>query len=120
MRSLNSEVTRRRKMSQEMVSVFKAYITGWEELGKLEEERQNVDVGSYPILVEFHPDLERAASFYTREEAEEKCLTLGRFSVKIRSVEGETHICKGFKVEERAPGEFVVFCEAPFVFDVGG
>jgi len=37
----------------------------------------------------------------------------------IPSAQGGTHVCKGFKVEERAPNEFVVFCEAPFILKTG-
>jgi hypothetical protein len=40
---------------------------------------------------------------------------LRRWRVKIPTATGHKHTCTDFKVEERATGQFVLFCEAPFV-----
>ena len=34
--------------------------------------------------------------------------------IAITTAEGHRHVCKGYRVEERAPGEFIIWCEAPF------
>ena len=31
---------------------------------------------------------------------------------------GAEYVCKGFGVEEREPGQFVVFCEGPFTYKI--
>jgi len=51
----------------------------------------------------------------TREQAESDCKNLEHYGVRISSAEGQTHICKDFRVEERAAREFVIFCDAPFI-----
>jgi len=54
-----------------------------------------------------------AAVWATRKEAEENCDVFNRHRIVINTASGP-HVCADFKVEERAPDEFVAFCEAPF------
>jgi hypothetical protein len=50
----------------------------------------------------------------TREDAEIECRLLNQHRIKITSPTGEDYFCCDFKAEERAPGEFVIYCMAPF------
>jgi hypothetical protein len=92
--------------------MLKGYITGWKEREK-PEEHHIVDLG-------FDHRPEKAACWPTREQAENDCAIFDHWQIVIPSADGGTHICKGFKVEKRAPGEFVVFCEAPFILKASG
>ena len=57
-----------------------------------------------------------AAYWGSREEAENDCVVFNRHQrIVIPSSQGGTYVCQDFKVEERKPGEFVVFCIAPFI-----
>jgi hypothetical protein len=60
---------------------------------------------------------ENAASWDTRQEAENDCILFNRNRIVIPSSEGGTYVCHDFKAEERAPDEFVIFCIAPFIPD---
>jgi hypothetical protein len=85
----------------------KGYITRWKLREKPEEQ------GKVDYLFDSHA--ENAASWETKEEAEADCIIFDHHRIVIPSAEGGTHICSGFKVEQRAEKEFVVFCEAPFI-----
>jgi hypothetical protein len=87
--------------------MLKGYITGWKER-ETPEERHIVDVG-------FDHNPEKAACWKTRQEAANDCVIFDHWRVVIPSAEGGTHVCRDFRVEERAPAEFVVFCEGPFI-----
>jgi hypothetical protein len=64
------------------------------------------------VTVAFDPSPERARSWETREQADQVRRGLEEYDpIRISAAKGRP--CKGFKVEERAPGEFVVFCEYP-------
>lgn len=67
------------------------------------------------IEYRFEPDLENAACWDTGEEAEKNRAIFDRQCIVIPSAEGGTHICSSFKVEQRGPKEFAVFCVAPFI-----
>jgi hypothetical protein len=77
--------------------MLKGYVADWKYRER--PERHILDVG-----FDGHP--ENAASWKTKEEAEEQCVMLDSKGIEIRSSEGGTHICKGFRVEERRQGEF--------------
>jgi len=64
----------------------------------------------------FSPDIAKAAYWLTRESAEADISIFERHNILIPSALGGVHRCGGFQVEERAPEEFVIFCEAPFIF----
>ena len=87
--------------------MLKGYVTGWKDRQK-PEERHIVDVG-------FDHRPEKGACWKTRQEAENDCPIFDHWRIVIPSAEGGTHVCRGFRVEERAPAEFVVFCEGPFI-----
>lgn len=86
--------------------MLKAYITKWTE--EPQERHIRVDV-------RFDSHQENAAYWPTREEAENECAVFDSLKIVIPSAEGGTHVCKGFKVEERTPDEFILFCEGPFI-----
>ncbi|MGA7931421.1 MAG: hypothetical protein WCA20_36180 [Candidatus Sulfotelmatobacter sp.] len=86
----------------------KGYVQGLKNRKEPPEEPDIVDVW-------FTNRVENAASYATRSEAEAECLFLERWRVKIPTATGHKHTCTDFKVEERATGQFVLFCEAPFV-----
>jgi hypothetical protein len=84
----------------------KAYIYRWQQREKPEQHTTDFWFSSKP---------EKAACWQTKEEAEADCKLFNLYSIKIVSADGGTYTCKGFRAEERNPGEFVIFCEAPFV-----
>ena len=57
-------------------------------------------------------DPQKAAALATREEAALICSKCEQHSFELTTVKGNTHVCAGFKVEERI-GVYFVFCEAP-------
>jgi hypothetical protein len=91
--------------------MLKAYISRWKEREKPEQHKIDYWFTSQP---------ENAASWATREEAENNCVIFDHHQIVIPSAEGGPHVCSGFKVEGRAPGEFVVYCVAPFVLLASG
>ena len=50
----------------------------------------------------------------TMDEAQSAVKFLEGRMIKIDLPHGGKHICTGFQIEERAPVEFVIFCDAPF------
>jgi hypothetical protein len=55
-----------------------------------------------------------AAGWGSRGNAEQECAILNQIGVEINSAEGKKHKLRNFEPEERAPGDFVIFCEGPF------
>jgi hypothetical protein len=92
--------------------MLKGYINRWKEREK-PEERQIVDYW-------FTSNAMKAACWETESEAENNCVIFDCHRIVIPSSKGGTHVCKDFKVEQRAPNEFVVFCVAPFILEVSG
>jgi hypothetical protein len=92
--------------------MLKAYISHWKRREKPEERH----------IVDFWvtTDPKKAAPYETKQEAENDCVLFERFPILIASSEGGTHTCTGWKVEELAPKEFVVFCVAPFIIGARG
>jgi hypothetical protein len=84
----------------------KAYITRHKRRERPEER-----------IVDFGFDSHRDNAMYwqTQEQAALDCALFNHNGIEIPSSEGGTHICKNFKVEKRRSGEFVIFCEAPFI-----
>ncbi|HEV3040559.1 MAG TPA: hypothetical protein VHA33_22540 [Candidatus Angelobacter sp.] len=68
----------------------------------------------------FDHRIEKAAYWRTKEEAEADCVLFNNLPISIPSSQGGIHVCKGWQVEERALGEYVVFCEAPFILTKTG
>jgi hypothetical protein len=66
--------------------------------------------------ISFDSDPERAWNWATREGAEIDCMDLNR-GVEIPSSKGGFFMLSGFKIEERPRGEFLIFCEGPFIPD---
>lgn len=89
-----------------------AYINRWKERQQPHEQ--------HIIDYWFTSDPAKAASWETKEEAESNCTIFDHHRIEVPLAEGGTHICGEFKAEQRAPGEFVVFCLGPFVVDASG
>jgi hypothetical protein len=83
----------------------KGYICTWER----SQERP------YETDFWFDSDSKNAAKWLTQQEAETDCAMLSKKGIKIPSSDGGTFFCTQFHVEERAPHEFIIFCEAPFI-----
>lgn len=91
--------------------MLKGYISHWKEREKPEQNRIDYWFTSRP---------EHAAHWKTREEAQSDSVIFSSHGIQIPSSEGGTYICHDFQVEERAPGEYVVFCVAPFILLASG
>ncbi len=90
----------------------RAYVVGYASRPKLE-------VGT--VDVDFTTCAEKAYSWETKQEAQTACEELGHLvAIKIPLVNGRTHICEGFQIEEWEPGKFAVFCEIPFSIALSG
>jgi hypothetical protein len=63
----------------------------------------------------FDSDAESVAVWASKEEADIDCRLFDRQNIRIPSALGGYHVCSNFRSEERRPGEFVIFCEAPFI-----
>jgi hypothetical protein len=86
---------------------LKAYVQRW-------EERDSPHVRHLEYFFTSSP--ENAATWPAKDEADIDCKWFfERGKIRIPSAQGGYHICSGFRSEERRPGEFVVFCEAPFI-----
>jgi hypothetical protein len=86
---------------------LKAYVRCWEE--------QDSPYGRH-LEYFFNASPESAATWPSKDEADIDCKGFfEREKIRILSAWGGYHICSGFKSEERRPGEFVVYCEAPFI-----
>jgi len=83
----------------------KAYVKNWTKQ-PLETHTQ--------VVMEFGPDPEGAAVWETREQAQNACRNFESCGITISAFGGRA--CKGFGVEERAPKQFVVFCDYPFEY----
>jgi hypothetical protein len=84
--------------------MMKAYVSNW--------NRQSIPGQNSRVTVEFDPSPEGALRWETREQAENARRGVEEYDpIGIPAAEGRP--CKRFVVEERAPKEFVVFCEYP-------
>jgi len=91
--------------------MLKGYVSRWKPREKPEENVIDYWFDSRP---------EKGACWETRQDAENDCVIFNYHLIEIPSSKGGKHICKDFKVEQRAPNEFVVFCFAPFILEAGG
>lgn len=87
--------------------MLKGYVAGWQSHAE-PENTNNVEVG-------FDSDSQKAHQWDALEEADIACHVFERWQIEIPSSKGGTHVCRDFRIEERAPNEYVVFCEAPFI-----
>lgn len=87
---------------------MKGYVQRWEWRKTSEDDGNMLDYW-------FTANSEEAAVWKTKEEADLDCTLFDRRAIEIPSSVGGKHICRGFRSEERKPGEFVVFCDAPFI-----
>ena len=62
------------------------------------------------IMLEFDPRAEKAMVWNAEGQAENACRNFESANVEV-----DGKACSGFKVEGRAPKEFIVFCEYPGV-----
>jgi hypothetical protein len=85
---------------------MRGYVSG-------QEFRQNDPKKTLEVWFTSNP--EAAWNWETREEAQAACKYYEDHEIIICSALGGTHICSGFESEARRPGEFIVFCDAPFI-----
>jgi hypothetical protein len=71
-------------------------------------------VGS-KIEYSFDSSAEKVATWTSKDEADIDCRLFNRQNIQIPSALGGYHVCSDFRSEERRSGEFVIFCEAPFI-----
>jgi hypothetical protein len=57
---------------------------------------------------------ESAMHWESMEEAQAAVNFFERKKIEIDLPSGGRHVCTGFQVEERKPGELVIFCDGPF------
>jgi hypothetical protein len=88
------------------LSMTKAYLTKWTSAKKPGEEHKADFL--------FDHDPEKAASWATKDAADDDCHILNTMSVEITSPDGAKHLCRRFEVEERNSDKFVVFCMLPW------
>jgi len=55
-----------------------------------------------------------ACGWGSKESAEAECSDLNKSGVRIDSVQVGECWLRDFRPEERAPGDFVIFCDGPF------
>ena len=84
----------------------KGYVSRWKYRDK-EKQPHVMDVW-------FASQPANAAIWDSETEAQNDCVIFNYWHIVIPVATGGTHVCKDFKVEKRAGGEFVVFCEGPF------
>jgi len=86
--------------------MLKGYVSN--EGPQQEPEKHSMDY-------QFESDPTKAMFWNTKEEAEAACTIFDSRSIVIPSSEGGKYRCTNFRVEQRKPDEFIVFCEAPFI-----
>jgi hypothetical protein len=59
-------------------------------------------------------DKEYAMHWETMDEARSAVTFFERKRIEIDLPGGGKEVCTDFQIEQRAPGELVIFCEAPF------
>jgi hypothetical protein len=59
-------------------------------------------------------DKEHAMHWDTIEEAKSAVKFFEGKRIEISLSDGGKRVCTGFEIEERKPGEFVIFCDTPF------
>jgi hypothetical protein len=95
-------------MNAQAQPLCKAYIAGWSRREEPEKHICDFFFGSKP---------DKAAPWPNNTEADLECAFLETLAITIRLRNGRRYICKGFKSEKRANGEFVISCEIPPVSD---
>ena len=70
--------------------------------------------GSPRLKRKFTASSKEARYYETEHEAASDCEMIFRKGIQVESSDGKTHLLTDFQVEEIRPGEFVIFCEAPF------
>ena len=63
----------------------------------------------------FCSDAANARCWGTKEDAGSIGVNIKRHPIRIVSSEGTPFFCSNFEIEQRAPSEFVIFYEVPFI-----
>jgi hypothetical protein len=92
--------------------MLRAYITGW-------QDRESEGMRT-PVEVTFSFKPEEAFSWPSRESAQLACPIFDSYRVVVSWAKGGEYVCKDFRVEERSPREFLIFCDGPFTFKATG
>jgi hypothetical protein len=64
--------------------------------------------------VDFNERIENAGYWETEQDARSACMILDNTRISITTAGGKSHVCE-FQFEQRAPGQYVLFCEGPFL-----
>lgn len=91
-------------MNTKGLPLCKAYLDSCRKRKKPEQNVADFFFGSKP---------EKAASWLNPMEADIECAYLETLNIRISLRNGTSHICRGFRSEQRADGEFVLTCEIP-------
>jgi hypothetical protein len=87
--------------------MLKGYVIAWRQ--------RDVPQATYSMIdMSFDHRPEKGHRWKTQSHAEQDCTLFNALGIRIPTMQGESHMCTGFTVEENVAGEFVVFCEAPF------
>ncbi len=88
----------------EAMELCRAYLHGWKKREKPEE---------YICDFFFTSDIQKAAYWPTKAEADVECAFLDSRSIWIDLQNGGQHICRAFESEELANGQFAIKCNIP-------
>jgi hypothetical protein len=91
--------------------MLRIYVTDWRD--------KETHGRTTPVEVFFSFQAEEAHAWHSKEQAQSLCRDFDSYEVKVDWTEdGEKYLCKDFLVEERSPGQFVLFCDGPFTFKI--
>lgn len=86
------------------MELCKAYLSGWQQ-----REKPQQDIADFF----FTSNIASALSWQTKSEADLNCAFLIGREIEIRLRTGGQHICRAFKSDKRADGEFIITCDIP-------
>jgi hypothetical protein len=92
--------------------MWKVYVSGVEDKTALGYRT--------PVEVSFSFHSEDAYSWPSKEQAQNSCAIFDSYDIVVSWAEGGHFPCKEFRVEERSPREFVIFCKGPFTLKATG
>jgi hypothetical protein len=84
---------------------YKGYLSGWED--------SKSDPRLKDYLFTTNPNI--AVKYESAEQAENECRFYDSAAISIPSNQGGKHMLRGFRCEELSPGEFVIYCEGPYI-----
>lgn len=89
---------------------IKAYVRNWRyrEPREIKKDRKDIEVT-------FCSAQSSAAYYQIESDAEFDCnMILAPGSIEVQSEDGRRYICRGFQIEQRPQGGWVICCDLPF------